>query len=53
MKGKSDGYYKRYEPTEQTETAFNKCPTGVIVYVGKSAPQPRPAKKAASAKNSR
>jgi electron transport complex protein RnfB len=43
--------YKRYEPTEQTETAFNKCPTGVIIYVGKSAPQPRPAKKAASAKN--
>jgi len=44
--------YKRYEPTEQTETAFNKCPTGVIVYVGKSAPKPRPAKKAASAKKS-
>ena len=42
--------YGKYEPGEETEEAFNKCPTGVIIYVGKSAPQPRPAKKAASAK---
>ena len=42
--------YGKYEPSEETEEAFNKCPTGVIIYVGKSAPQPRPAKKAASAK---
>ena len=40
--------YARYSPTEQTETAMNKCPTGVIVFRGKSAPQsrqpaPRPA----------
>lgn len=42
--------YGKYEPGEETEEAFNKCPTGVIIYVGKSAPPPRPAKKAASAK---
>ncbi len=30
--------YGKYKPTEQTETALNKCPTGVIVYRGKSAP---------------
>jgi len=33
--------YKRYEPTEQTETALNKCPTGVIVYRGSAAPADR------------
>jgi len=33
--------YKKYEPAEQTETALNKCPTGVIVYRGKTAPPPR------------
>ena len=33
--------YARYEPNEQTETAMNKCPTGVIVYRGKIAPEPR------------
>jgi len=38
--------YEKYQPTDQTETALNKCPTGVIIYVGKSAPAPRqPAKK--------
>ncbi len=37
--------YERYEPTEQTETAVSKCPTGVIVYRGKTAPAPREAKK--------
>ncbi len=37
--------YERYEPTEQTETAMNKCPTGVIVYRGSGAPADRqPAK---------
>ena len=43
--------YEKYKPTEQTETAFDKCPTGTIIYAGKSAPQPRPAgQKAAAAK---
>ncbi|NIP27526.1 MAG: RnfABCDGE type electron transport complex subunit B [Phycisphaerae bacterium] len=43
--------YKKYQPTEDTETAINKCPTCVIIYVGKSAPPPRqPAKKTAAAK---
>ncbi|MFC1677504.1 RnfABCDGE type electron transport complex subunit B [Planctomycetota bacterium] len=36
--------YESYQPTEQTETAMTKCPTGVIVYRGKSAPAPRPPK---------
>jgi RnfABCDGE-type electron transport complex B subunit len=40
--------YEKYEPSEQTETAMNKCPTGVIVYRGPSAPAPRePGKKTA------
>jgi electron transport complex protein RnfB len=43
--------YGKYEPGEETEAAYNKCPTGVIIYVGKSAPPPRqPAKKTAAAK---
>jgi electron transport complex protein RnfB len=43
--------YGRYEPSEQTETAMTKCPTGVIVYRGKSAPAPRqPGQKPAAAK---
>jgi len=29
--------YGKYEPTEQTETAVNKCPTKVIIYVGATA----------------
>jgi len=33
--------YIKYQPNEQTEAAMNKCPTGVIVYRGKSAPEPR------------
>lgn len=33
--------YEKYEPSETTETAMNKCPTGVIVYRGKNAPPPR------------
>ena len=32
--------YARYEPNEQTETAMNKCPTKVIIYRGKTAPEP-------------
>ena len=28
--------YEKYEPSKQAETALNKCPTGVIVYRGKS-----------------
>ncbi len=33
--------YAKYEPNGQNEAAYNKCPTGVIVYRGKSAPEPR------------
>jgi len=28
--------YKNYQPTEETETALNKCPTKVIIKVGKA-----------------
>jgi len=35
--------YENYAPSEDTETAINKCPTGVIVYRGKNAPADRPA----------
>ncbi len=35
--------YEKFEPSEQTETAMAKCPTGVIVYRGKTAAAPRPA----------
>ena len=31
--------YAKYEPSEQTELAMTKCPTKVIVYRGKTAPQ--------------
>lgn len=42
--------YEKYQPNDQTETALNKCPTGVIIYVGKSAPEPRqPGKKPTAA----
>jgi len=42
--------YKKYQPTEQTETAMNKCPTCVIVLRGPTAPAPRqPAKKPTAA----
>lgn len=42
--------YAKYEPSGQNEAAYNKCPTGVIVYRGKTAPAPREpkAKQAAS-----
>ncbi len=40
--------YEKYQPTDQTETALNKCPTGVIIYVGKIASVVKqPAEKAA------
>jgi electron transport complex protein RnfB len=29
--------YEKYQPSEQTETAMNKCPTKVIIFCGKSA----------------
>lgn len=41
--------YEKYEPGEQAETAMNKCPTGVIVYRGKTAPAPRAAGQKAAA----
>ncbi len=42
--------YEKYQPTEQTQTAMDKCPTGVIIFRGESAPEPRqPAKKTATA----
>ena len=45
--------YEKYKPTEQTETAMEKCPTGVIIYCGKSAPEPRqPKQKTAAATKS-
>ena len=31
--------FERYEPSEQTELAIAKCPTKVIIYRGKTAPQ--------------
>ncbi len=42
--------YVKYEPSGQNEAAYNKCPTGTIVYRGNSAPTPRSpkAKQAAS-----
>ncbi len=42
--------YQKYQPNEQTETAFNKCPTCVIVYRGPSAPPPRQPKQKPAAK---
>ena len=36
--------YVKYQPSPQSETAMAKCPTGVIVYRGPSAPPPRPPK---------
>ena len=43
--------YTKYQPNEQTETAMNKCPTKVIIYRGKSAPEPTmPVKKTPSEK---
>ena len=33
--------YAKYQPNEQTKTAMDKCPTGVIIYVGKVVPAPK------------
>lgn len=33
--------FEKYQPDEQNEAAYNKCPTCVIVYRGKNAPPPR------------
>jgi ferredoxin len=33
--------YEKYQPNEQTKTAMDKCPTGVIIYVGKVVPAPK------------
>jgi ferredoxin len=42
--------YEKYQPNEQTKAAMEKCPTGVIVYHGRTAPEPRmPGKKPAAA----
>jgi electron transport complex protein RnfB len=42
--------YVKYETTEKEETAMNKCPTKVIVYRGKNAPEPlTPVKKTTKA----
>jgi ferredoxin len=42
--------YDKCQSSEQTETAMNKCPTGVIVYRGKTAQADRqPASKKATA----
>jgi len=42
--------FTRYEPNEQAETAMNKCPTKVIIYRGKTAPEPaQPGKKSVAA----
>jgi RnfABCDGE-type electron transport complex B subunit len=35
--------YGRYQPSEQTETAMNKCPTKVIIFRGKTAKTPEQA----------
>ena len=35
--------FAKYELTEATQTAMDKCPTGVIVFRGKNAPADRPA----------
>jgi electron transport complex protein RnfB len=40
--------YEKYQPTEQAETAMDKCPTGVIVFRGPTAPPPRQPKKSAA-----
>jgi ferredoxin len=34
--------YVRYDPSPHTEAAYAKCPTGTLVYRGKTAPAPRP-----------
>jgi RnfABCDGE-type electron transport complex B subunit len=34
--------YAKYETTDKEETAMTKCPTKVIIYRGKTAPEPSP-----------
>lgn len=42
--------YVQYQRTEKEEAAMNKCPTKVIIYRGKTAPEPpQPAEKTAAA----
>jgi H+/Na+-translocating ferredoxin:NAD+ oxidoreductase subunit B len=42
--------YAQYQMTEKEEAAMNKCPTKVIIYRGKTAPEPiQPRKKATAA----
>ena len=31
--------YEKYQQNEQTKAAMEKCPTGVIIFRGKSAPE--------------
>ncbi len=39
--------FTKYQPDENTEAAMNKCPTKVIIYRGKTAPEPpKPKQKA-------
>lgn len=33
--------YVKYQPTDKTQAALDKCPTCTIVYRGKTAPLPR------------
>ncbi len=43
--------FENYAPSEEAQTAMDKCPTGNIVFRGKNAPAPRPAgQKPAAAK---
>jgi ferredoxin len=35
--------FENYAPSEAAQTAMDKCPTGNIVFRGKTAPPPRPA----------
>jgi ferredoxin len=41
--------YGKYEPTDQTEAAMNKCPTKVITYRGKFALEPQQPKQKTTA----
>jgi electron transport complex protein RnfB len=45
--------YAKYALSGQNEAAMNKCPTGVIVYRGKTAPAPRQPKSKEPAANAR
>jgi RnfABCDGE-type electron transport complex B subunit len=45
--------YARYDPGAPAEAVYTKCPTGALVYRGKSAPAPRPPKSKQSAADQR